>query len=348
MSKTYSVDSNVDYHLSRRVPLHEVLPLSMPISVSVNTTGLCNFSCYYCYHADKQLVRQLTPASMLEFATFKEVVDALKAGLPAGDKIKVMNLAGMGEPLMNTELPQMVAYAKQQDVAEEIVVVTNAALLTHEFSDRLIDAELDTLRISLQGLCAEDYLNTSQAHIDFDRFLEQIQYFYQHKKNTVVLGKIMENMVESESLRKQFADTFEPICDRLLIEPVLPLCREIDYSRHNISTRHSLYGEADFCYRICSRPFYSATIDTNGALLGCCAFPTPVSFGKVTGNFSDLWNSRAYTEFLLNLLGGADAADGYDECRSCSSYKYTLTSADILDPYADALRTKYLEKLKTL
>ena len=44
-----------------------------------------------------------------------------------------------------------------QQVAGRLEIVTNGILLTHELSDKLIDAGLKRLRISGNGLCSADY-----------------------------------------------------------------------------------------------------------------------------------------------------------------------------------------------
>ena len=64
--------------------------------------------------------------------------------------------------------------AKETGITDRTEIVTNGSLLTHKLSDALIHAGLDRLRVSLQGVTAEQYQKTCGAAIDFDRFVEQL------------------------------------------------------------------------------------------------------------------------------------------------------------------------------
>jgi len=54
--------------------------------------------------------------------------------------------------MINKDIPVMVKMAKDAEIAERVEIISNGSLLDKTMSDRLIEAGLDTLRISLQGL----------------------------------------------------------------------------------------------------------------------------------------------------------------------------------------------------
>lgn len=58
-------------------------------------------------------------------------------------------LHGVGEPLLNRDLPRMVAHLKSRGVY--VLFNTNATLLTEDWGRRLIEAGLDELRVSVDG-----------------------------------------------------------------------------------------------------------------------------------------------------------------------------------------------------
>lgn len=70
-------------------------------------------------------------------------------------KLKLLVFAGLGEPLLHPQIAEMAAYAKKREVAGTVRIITNASLLTHKMSDSLIEAGLDSLKISLQGVTEE-------------------------------------------------------------------------------------------------------------------------------------------------------------------------------------------------
>ena len=76
-------------------------------------------------------------------------------------KVGRVLFTGLGEPLANPKIPDMIRRLAEAHVTDRIEIVTNASLLTHEMTDRLLEAGLTYLRISLQGLSAEKYKEIS-------------------------------------------------------------------------------------------------------------------------------------------------------------------------------------------
>ncbi|MDA0036155.1 radical SAM protein [Brachyspira hyodysenteriae] len=74
----------------------------------------------------------------------------------------------MGEPLLNKNIYNMIP--KANEIANDTVLVTNGSLLTKENSDKLIESNIKTIRISLQGINEEDYYKTCGYKIDFKSF----------------------------------------------------------------------------------------------------------------------------------------------------------------------------------
>ncbi len=64
-------------------------------------------------------------------------------------------LHGIGEPLINRELPRMIAYLKARNVT--VLFNTNATLLTEAWSRQLLSSGLDEMRCSIDGASARTY-----------------------------------------------------------------------------------------------------------------------------------------------------------------------------------------------
>lgn len=62
----------------------------------------------------------------------------------------------------------MVGIAKQSDIAEHVEIVSNGSMLNYELSQGLVEAGLDRIRISLQGLTEDTYWETSKYKIDLE------------------------------------------------------------------------------------------------------------------------------------------------------------------------------------
>jgi radical SAM protein with 4Fe4S-binding SPASM domain len=118
----------------------------LPTELQVEVTGACNLACKMC------LVRYRPKLGRREgamcFHTFKALVDEL----PALEKV---TLQGLGEPLLAPDLFRMIEYAAGRGI--RMGFNSNGTLLTRERAERLVDAGLDWLHISLDGATAETY-----------------------------------------------------------------------------------------------------------------------------------------------------------------------------------------------
>jgi|KBSSwiStaDraftv2_1062776.scaffolds.fasta_scaffold26404_5 radical SAM protein with 4Fe4S-binding SPASM domain len=118
----------------------------LPRELQVEVTAACNLKCRMC------LVRYRPPLDRVEgslpFERFRAIVDALP-------ELHTLTLQGLGEPLLAPDLFRMIAYATARGVRAGFN--TNATLLTRRVAERLVDAGLDWLCVSLDGATAETY-----------------------------------------------------------------------------------------------------------------------------------------------------------------------------------------------
>lgn len=317
-----------------RVALHKRLPLKEPFSLHVYPSFYCNFRCGYCLHSldAAALERKGFRRQYMEFDLYRKAVDDVAA---QGWHLKAMIFAGHGEPLLHPRIAEMIAYAKERGVTDRTEIVTNGSLLTHELSDALIDAGLDRLRVSLQGVSAEQYRETGGAVIDFGRFVEQLEYFYRRKTDTDVYIKIIDVAMKGEGDRERFEELFGPIADTAAVEYAIPFVPEIDLG--TLSGNSKQGGETRSS--VCSMPFYMLVLYPNGDVLPCCATEIPVVFGNIAQkSLGEIWNSRARTEFLLRQLDGAGTVP---VCSQCSVPAFGLQEGDSLEGHQEELKNAY-------
>ncbi len=120
-------------------------PLPSPVEAYFEVANRCNSKCATCplTFSPQEAARQLS------LDEFKSLVDQLP-------HLRRAVLHGVGEPLLNRDLPAMIAYLKSCGVYT--VFNTNAALLTRRRQVELIDSGLDELRVSLDSSTPETYL----------------------------------------------------------------------------------------------------------------------------------------------------------------------------------------------
>ena len=170
----------------------------------------CNFKCDYCLNSlPKEEHGYISNKIFMDLSLYKKCIDDIAK---FENKLKALLFVGMGEPLLHKDIVEMVRYAKEKDIADSIEIVTNGALLNNSLSKMLIEAGLDRLRISIQGVSKEKYKKTSNVDIDFEEFVQNINYFYENRKNTKVYVKIIDCSLSDKNEEQIFFDIFTGIC----------------------------------------------------------------------------------------------------------------------------------------
>lgn len=317
-----------------RTKLAKGIPLPTPFSLFVFPTTYCNFKCIYCGHSlghTKMKEKYDFVPQHMSMETYKMVVEQVKQ-FPG--KIKMLSLTGQGEPLINKEIPLMVKMAKEADIADRIEIITNASLLTNEMADALIDAGLDTLRISVQGLSSEKYKNICGVNVNFERFMDNIRYFYAHKKNTKLFVKIMDVSL-SEGEEEKFYRLFSNCTDRMYVEKMLPAYEGVDLTK-DMSVDYDRYGRKHTKRKVCPLPFYMLGIFPNGDVEPCDTIYKPIVLGNVhQDSLLQMWNGERLKEFWEMQLEGNRYINS--KCAACCAPDDVSHPEDILDDDAEEL-----------
>lgn len=249
---------------AQRVNLGEVLPLNTPFSLFIDVCNACNFRCKFCAIQTNEMKN--FKKQVMSWDLYKKIIDDV---VQFPNPLKMLRLAANGEPLINKDLPKMIKYAKEiRGISEHIEIVSNASLLTPEISDALIDAGLDRIRISIEAINAKGYEEMCGGKLDWDEFIGNIRYFYEHRKQCEVYIKIVDAAVKTDEEKEIFYKEFEDICDKISIEHVIPIWTDYKkiYDDFDIE-KEGLHGHALKSVNICPFPFYSFVINPDGRLL---------------------------------------------------------------------------------
>ncbi|HXH83539.1 MAG TPA: radical SAM protein [Candidatus Tectomicrobia bacterium] len=117
-----------------------------PRYLQLEVTAACNLRCRMCLVRYRPAADRRT--SSLPFAAFRKLIDDLPG-------LERLTLQGLGEPLLAPDLVPMVEYAAARGI--RVGFNTNATLLTRRLAERLVDAGLDWLVVSLDGATAATY-----------------------------------------------------------------------------------------------------------------------------------------------------------------------------------------------
>jgi len=318
-----------------RIPLWKEIPLSAPLSVNIEPSGICNFKCKYCAQSlGEEFDTRHFKRELMSIEVFEKTVQQLKA---FKKKIKKIHLFRNGEPLCNPNLCYMVNRITEENICEAINITTNGSLLTEEYSIGLINAGLTSLSVSLQGLSKEKYIDVCGTKVDFEKLYQNLKFFYDHRSNCKLYIKIIDIALESESEKGRFFELFTPISDRVYIETAVPVYESVDYShilRENKSVTRSGFDVKEPL--VCQLAFYHLHILANGDVLPCNSIEFPIRNWNV--NSSDLfsiWNSEERKKFLELQLQGRRKSNQI--CRFCERLSQEFQPQDSLDEYRERI-----------
>lgn len=322
-----------------RKKLIDSLPLNTPFGIHICPTTYCNFKCAYCKHASAQMQKEIKEQFM-DIDFFQMIVEQIKK-FP--DKLKLLNFAWLGEPLLHPQIAEMVKIAKDADIAERVEIVSNASRLTPALCDALVDAGLDRMRISLQGLTKEDYWDISQYKINFENFVDNIAYFYKKSRRgkTKIYIKIMDAMLKSPSDEKKFQQTFSDICDQLNIETLVTIIEENDISDMKTEFENTYWKNEVKKITVCSQPFYVMVVSPEGIVLPCCESGNNLSIGKISesNTIVDIWNGNKLQSIRRMMIESRRFE--HPVCADCNVVTYQTAPEDNLDEYIEELQAKF-------
>jgi MoaA/NifB/PqqE/SkfB family radical SAM enzyme len=321
---------------SERVSLETVLPLDYPLSLVCDPSSLCNFRCRFCPQSTSEFHAQ--KLQLMKFDTFKKIVDDLQA---SNAKIKTLSLAKMGEPLINKKLPDMIRYAKDSGVFSRVVTISNGSLLNPDFNTQLIDAGLDRILISVQGLSSEKYFEICKVKVDFDDFIANLTHFYQNRKKCIIHIKGFYNSFIGEE--DKFYEIFSDICDEISVEHVVPFREDMSYKEKECSFGVDRYGDSVNKVVVCPLSFYSLHISPDGVVNHCCYSYDCFTIGNIhDDNLIDLWNSDKIRNHRLMQLRGKRFQ--HPICKNCPLPQIGIPKSDVIDKVANILIEQYVKK----
>mgnify|MGYP004732939365 CR=1 FL=1 len=250
----------IDIH--DRLELKNALPLRTPYVIYIDPCDTCNFKCKFCPSGNIELMKKTKGRGHgpMDFEVYKGIIDSLK-DFP--DPVRVIRLYKEGEPLVNPHFADMVRYAKQSPKVQRVDTTTNASLLTPERSLAIIDAGLDRLNISVEGVNAEQYRDFSGHKMDYQQFVDNVAFFYDHKgkceMNIKINGDILTDYREGTTLKVQVAAYPETI----------EYWPKFNDMKVDFDESVSLLGGKSGEVMVCPYVFYEMCINSDGSYSLC-------------------------------------------------------------------------------
>ncbi len=132
-----------------------------PLCIDIEVAAVCDLACPFCFRQTFA-----TPDKIIaDDLCFRIIDQAVELGVPS------LKFNWRGEPLLNSKLPDYVAYAKDRGVLDTMIN-SSATKLDEAMSRRLIEAGLDLIIYSFDGGTRETYERMRPGRFDDNRFDE--------------------------------------------------------------------------------------------------------------------------------------------------------------------------------
>ena len=188
----------------RVVSLH-----SYPPYLKIESTPVCHLRCVTCSHSNLDFKRQFNASMNLTLERFKMIID------PVVSTTLGVSLSFRGEPMLNQELPKIVAYAYQKGIGTSFPTSLSVPLNQRK-ADEYVLSGLDALYISLDGATKETY----------DRYR---------------IGGSFETVLANTKLLAETKRRLHTNKPRLIWKMVI-----FDYNRHELPVQERTYRELGF------------------------------------------------------------------------------------------------------
>lgn len=278
-------------------------------NAGVEINGGCNYACTMCPQAEG---REKEFLQKLPLSLFESICEQLQE-----TGCKDINLQGSGEPLLNRNIDEYIKIATKYKI--DCSIVTNGFLLTEEMADKLIDAELKHIRVSVIGYDRETY----KKWMSKDAFKQ----VYRNCRAFIKKSERSETFISSYHLILDDNKKQQEI-DAYKMNWITPLNIQAEiWQMHNWGGLYnSPFKREAPQKRSCGRPFApyiniraGGLEGKKGAVVPCC-FVLGQDSKAVLGHLEtesllEIWKGTKFTE--LRKLHKEGRFDEIDYCKDC-------------------------------
>ena len=289
----------------------------VPTTVHIEPTNECNQTCRMCLHPDmKREVREID-----EVMAYKAIDECREIGDYA------VHNSLFGEPFLNRKTIEYMAYAKQAGIPL-VSVTTNLSSIKRREIDRLVEAGIDSIHVSFEGIDRERYREIRGID-SYEKVKSNLGYLLSKRaqsgadKPWVALTYV--RTTESDEEIEQFKVEWQPQVNDLHISPQFEylgrsqLIREGDIGANS---NQILARNSD--KRVpCRQLWHRLVVLSNGDLVPCSQ---NIDGELAVGNIQDMTIVEAWNGPRMNQLRAAHLSNDYQAfpvCQRCIDWDWS-------------------------
>lgn len=284
-------------------PTYQITP-SFPTHLEVEAASACQMRCPMC-KTTEMVEEGINFFGVMEFVLFKKIVDEC-----ASRSLYSIKLSWRGEPLLNPEIVNMVAYAKQKGI-KDVAFLSNGERLNAKITEGLVHAGLDWISVSFDGM-GETY-NAIRKPAIFEETVQKVRYIREYRdkigsKKPLIRVQSVHSAIRGKE--DEFLKLWDGIADRVnFIADQKRSIVQRDY-RHDPSY-------------ICPSPWQRACIGWDGRVAQCYGdYMIANSLGDVkTQSIKEIWDGKPFRELRKLMKDKKRLAT--KPCRTCADGGFT-------------------------
>jgi radical SAM protein with 4Fe4S-binding SPASM domain len=308
-----------------------------PTALQIEITTACNLRCTMCEHTFMQQIGR-----HIKMNEFTKIIDE-------NPNVQIINLTGIGEALLNPEFMKMVEYAKKKGIY--VWFSDNFTLMTKERIEKILDAGVDYIVMSLDGATKETY-EKIRVGANFEKVKENFKALMDERDKRKMVRPLMGiNMVVVKDNYHEIDDVVK-VAHELKAEDLMYVSIVMSDNTGNLSL-WDLKGEEIKPYYDnakktaeelgmnvlawptiklektektgCDYPWLNPYVGYNGDVLPCCYIPqmsdARMSKENIMGNVLEtplkkIWNNEKYQEFRKKIK----SKNPPTSCRQCAKW----------------------------
>jgi radical SAM protein with 4Fe4S-binding SPASM domain len=270
-----------------------------PNHLEIEASSACQMRCPMCKTA-QMIQKGIKNFGLMDLNLYKRIIDECRR-----EPLFSIKLSWRGEPLLNPNIVEMVAYAKERGI-KDVAFLSNGERLNPELAKALVHSGLDWISISFDGM-GETYNRIRKPAI-FEETVEKVRYLRRYREQIRQRKPLIRIQSVHSAIRGNevaFLKLWEGIADRVNI----------------IADQKRSMEEEDYIndpYYICPTPWQRMCVSWEGKVVQCISDYVE---GNILGtvqekSLKDIWQDKPFQQ-LRKLMRDCQRL-GTGPCRTCS------------------------------
>jgi len=185
-----------------------------PLLVDIELSSICNLRCPMCYTISEEFEEKVNVKRM-DWDLYKKIIDEI------GGKVPAIRLSLRGEATLHKKFAECISYAKNKGV-KEVSFLTHGGKLTPSYFEKIVDAGVDWITISIDGTGST--YESIRKPLKFDDLLEKIKMIKTFKEKRGLHRPVIKVQGIWPAIKEDaqgYYDTFSPLVDLVAFNPLI-------------------------------------------------------------------------------------------------------------------------------